>query len=206
MTKVPHKMVFDLSILSYSIQFVNKMHAKLDCKFLVEYINARTRTSMARWECAMHICNLDYFSVYFKCRLDEYIKWDLLSIWHDQSTRRAIQDFVQSILKQGIFEKGGLLKQYVTIKRKKCQSTKKAKTRKTQNGVDKNGKVQKLEKKLENLAQRIVTKEKYKNVEMLQRHKHGTHAPQPDSSVAVHYSFNAETWREILEILEILQG
>ena len=39
---------------------------------------------------------------------------------------------------------------------------------------------------------------------MLYRRKHGTHAPQPDSSVAVH-SFNAETWREILEILEILQ-
>ena len=63
----------------------------------------------------------------------------------------------------------------------------------------------KNQKKLKNLAQRIVTKEKYKKVGMLQRHKHGTHAPQPDSSVAVHYSFNAETWREILEILEILQ-
>ena len=39
---------------------------------------------------------------------------------------------------------------------------------------------------------------------MLQRHKHGTHAPQLDSSVAIHYSLYAEIWREILEILEIL--
>ena len=43
-------------------------------------------------------------------------------------------------------KKRGLLIKYVTFTRKKCHPTKKAKTRKTQNGVDKNGKVQKLEK------------------------------------------------------------
>ena len=44
-----------------------------------------------------------------------------------------------------VFKKGPI-NTVCNNQKKKCQSTKKAKTRKTQNGVDKNGKVQKLEK------------------------------------------------------------
>ena len=63
-------------------------------------------------------------------------------------------------------------------------------------------------KKLKNLAQRIVTKEKYKNVKLrdaIETQARNSRVSTGHSSVAIHYSFNADTWREILEILEILQ-
>ena len=56
------------------------------------------------------------------------------------------KDFKKGSIK-GILKKGSINKVCNFLReKKKCQPTKKAKTRKTQNGVDKNGKVQKLEK------------------------------------------------------------
>ena len=56
------------------------------------------------------------------------------------------KDFKQGSI-NGILKKGSINKVCNFLReKKKCQPTKKAKTRKTQNGVDKNGKVQKLEK------------------------------------------------------------